>query len=104
MTGEPSEAAAVVVEFDELVHKARAVPLTDQVRLDRQKIYGLLDRLRTALNHGPADLLALLDELDEVVHRARPIPLTNQVRFERSEIYDVLDRMRITLSRSADEH
>jgi hypothetical protein len=104
VSGEPSESAAIVAEFDGLIHRARAVPLTDQVRLDRREIYGLLDRLRAALDHGPADLVALLDELDGVVHRAKPIPLTNQVRVERSEIYDVLDRMRVTLSSIADKH
>ena len=103
MTQEPTEAVAVLAEFDELVRKARGIPLTDQVRLDRLKVYGLLDRLRTALGHGPSEVSGMLEELDELVQHGRPIPLTNNIRVERSAIYDVLDRMRTTLWGIADE-
>jgi hypothetical protein len=92
----------VIEEFDELVRKANGVPFTDQVRLDRREIDGLLERLRTALSNGPSAVAALLDQLDELVQRAKPVPRTNQVRIERLEIYDVLDRMRATLWESAD--
>ena len=43
----------LIDRLDDLVHNAKAVPLTDQVRLDREEIYeiqvqGLATRLRAA--------------------------------------------------------
>jgi hypothetical protein len=45
----PSEAAALLDELDELVHRAKPIPLTTQIRIERREIYDLLDRLRSAL-------------------------------------------------------
>jgi hypothetical protein len=45
----PSEAAALLDELDELVHQAKAIPLTTQIRIERREIYDLLDRLRSVL-------------------------------------------------------
>jgi hypothetical protein len=45
----PSDLVAVLDELDELVHKAKAVPLTTQIRVDRLEIYELLDRLRVGI-------------------------------------------------------
>jgi len=38
-----------VDELDDLIHNAKLVPLTTQVRIDRDQIYNALDRLRGAL-------------------------------------------------------
>jgi hypothetical protein len=45
----PSDSLAVLDELDALIHNARPVPLTMQVRVDRSEIYELLDRLRAGL-------------------------------------------------------
>jgi hypothetical protein len=84
----------VLDELDEAVHRAAAVPLTDQVRLNRGKIEALLGRLRTALNSGPSELVGVLDRLDELVRGAKAIPLTNEIRIDRLEIYNLLDYLR----------
>jgi hypothetical protein len=39
----------LIDKLDDLVHNARPVPLTDQVRVDKQELYDLLDRLRAEL-------------------------------------------------------
>src|SRR5437762_5564967 len=37
----------LIDKLDDLVHNAKAVPLTDQVRIDREEIYDILDQMRT---------------------------------------------------------
>ena len=36
----------LIDKLDDLIHNARPVPLTDQVRVDREEIYDLLDQMR----------------------------------------------------------
>ena len=36
----------LVDRLDDLVHEAKPVPLTDQVRLDKDEVYAILDRIR----------------------------------------------------------
>jgi hypothetical protein len=45
-------AAQIVVELERLVAHAKPVPLTDQVRLDRERLQALLAELRQALESG----------------------------------------------------
>ena len=35
----------LIDKLDDLIHNARAVPLTDQVRIDREAIYELLESI-----------------------------------------------------------
>ena len=39
----------LIDKLDDLVHNAKAVPLTDQVRIDRDAIYELLDEMRSTI-------------------------------------------------------
>jgi hypothetical protein len=91
---EPTEAMLAVDAFDEAIHDARGVPLTDQVRLRRERVDGLLDRLRSAPPPVPSEWGSLLYELDALIQRAKPVPLTDEIRLDRDEVYDILDRMR----------
>ncbi len=36
----------LIDKLDDLVHNAKPVPLTDQVRVDKEEIYDLLDQMR----------------------------------------------------------
>jgi fructose-specific phosphotransferase system component IIB len=36
-------------KLDDLVHNAKTVPLTDQVRIDKQEIYDILDQMRVTI-------------------------------------------------------
>jgi hypothetical protein len=50
-----SEVQAALDQLDELILKAKAVPLTDQIRIERLQILNALDRLRAALALAPDD-------------------------------------------------
>jgi hypothetical protein len=39
----------LVDKLDDLVHNAKTVPLTDQVRIDREEVYEILDQMRAAI-------------------------------------------------------
>ena len=39
----------LIDKLDDLVHNARPVPLTDQVRVDREEVYDLLDQMRATI-------------------------------------------------------
>jgi hypothetical protein len=43
------EALVLIDKLDDLVRNAKAVPLTGQVRVDREEFYDILDRLRAAV-------------------------------------------------------
>ena len=39
----------LIDKLDDLIHNAKVVPLTSQVRIDREEIYAILDQLRVAI-------------------------------------------------------
>src|SRR6266704_3680793 len=39
----------LIDKLDDLVHNAKAVPLTDQVRIDREEIYDIPDQMRATI-------------------------------------------------------
>ena len=39
----------LIDKLDDLVHNAKQVPLTDQVRVDKEEIYDLLDQMRATI-------------------------------------------------------
>ena len=39
----------LIDKLDDLVHNAKPVPLTDQVRVDKEEIYDLLDQMRATV-------------------------------------------------------
>jgi hypothetical protein len=43
------ELLVLIDKLDDVMHKARPVPLTDQVRVDKEQIYDILDQLRAAI-------------------------------------------------------
>ena len=43
------DALRLVDQLDDLIHNAKPIPLTDQVRIDRERAYDLLDQLRATL-------------------------------------------------------
>jgi hypothetical protein len=49
MADEHLDAASLLDKLEELVHAAKPVPLTDQVRIDRAEFYDLIDRIRVAV-------------------------------------------------------
>src|SRR3954447_23527598 len=43
------EMLVLIDKLDDVMQKARAVPLTDQVRVDKEVVYDILDQLRAAI-------------------------------------------------------
>ena len=43
----------LIDKLDDLVHNAKQVPLTDQVRVDKEEIYDILDQMRATI---PAEI------------------------------------------------
>jgi cell division septum initiation protein DivIVA len=39
----------LIDKIDDLVHNAKGVPLTDQVRIDREEVYDILDQMRATI-------------------------------------------------------
>ena len=39
----------LIDKLDDLVHNAKPVPLTDQVRVDKEEIYDILDQMRASI-------------------------------------------------------
>jgi hypothetical protein len=50
-----SKVLSLIDRLDDLVHNAKAVPLTAQIRVDKEEIYALLDQIRIAY---PDDIAA----------------------------------------------
>ena len=43
------EILVLIDELDDVIHNAKPVPLTDQVRIDKDRVYSTLDRMRELL-------------------------------------------------------
>jgi hypothetical protein len=91
----------LIDKLDDLAHNAKAVPLTDQVRVERREVQDIVAEIRAAiredLTDAPTQVLTLVDELDELARDAKPVPLTRHVRIDRAEVYDILDRLRAAI-------
>ena len=94
----PSAAALVTIdELDDLIHMARVVPLTDQVRLERADLDSRIATLRRQVA-GNRPAVTILERLEAVVADAKPVPLTDQIRVLKPRLYDTLDELRAVVS------
>jgi hypothetical protein len=39
-------------ELDQLIQRAKPIPFTDEIRLDRDEVYDILDRMSASLAEG----------------------------------------------------
>lgn len=76
------EVLLLIDKLDDLVHNAHAVPLTDQLRVDREEIHDILDEMRATLpeemkrarwivKEREEMLTETKDEVDRIVNEAR---------------------------------
>lgn len=84
---------------DDLLHNARVVPLSDEVRVDPEELGGLIQRMRSSLREQLADpepsrSWAQVDRLQAELRAARKMPMSNHVRVDRERMYDILDWLR----------
>ena len=61
----------LIDKLDELVHQAKAVPLTDQVRIDREEIWEILDQMRTTIPEEIKQARWIVMERQEMLGEAK---------------------------------
>ncbi len=61
----------LIDKLDELVHNAKAVPLTDQVRIDREEIWEILDQMRATIPEEIKQARWIVKERQEMLGEAR---------------------------------
>jgi cell division septum initiation protein DivIVA len=62
---------ALIDKLDDLIHNARPVPLTDQVRIDRDAIYELLDEMRSTIPEEVKQARWIVKERQEMLAEAK---------------------------------
>src|SRR5438093_12266334 len=61
----------LIDKLDDLVHNAKAVPLTDQVRIDREEIYDILDQMRATITEEIKQARWIVKERQEMLAEAK---------------------------------
>ena len=61
----------LIDRLDDLVHNAKAVPLTDQVRIDREEIYDILDQMRATIPEEIKQARWIVKERQEMLAEAK---------------------------------
>jgi cell division septum initiation protein DivIVA len=61
----------LIDKLDDLVHNAKQVPLTDQVRVDREEIYELLDQMRATIPEEIKQARWIVKERQEMLAEAK---------------------------------
>jgi cell division septum initiation protein DivIVA len=61
----------LIDKLDDLIHNARPVPLTDQVRIDRDAIFELLDEMRSTIPEEVKQARWIVKERQEMLAEAR---------------------------------
>ena len=96
----PAEAAlAIAVEdLDFLLRDAKAVPLSDYVRVDGAELRQAVAAVRAgAGEHAGADAMTIIAQFEEIARGARTIPLASDVRVDRARADELLDQLRALL-------
>src|SRR5437667_178758 len=61
----------LIDKLDDIVHNAKAVPLTDQVRIDREEIYDILDQMRATIPEEIKQARWIVKERQEMLAEAK---------------------------------
>jgi hypothetical protein len=61
----------LIDKLDDLVHSAKAVPLTDQVRIDREEIWEILDQMRATIPEEIKQARWFVKERQEMLAEAK---------------------------------
>ena len=61
----------LIDKLDDVVHNARPVPLTDQVRVDREEIYDILDQMRATIPEEIKQARWIVKERQEMLAEAK---------------------------------
>src|SRR6478735_4935491 len=63
----------LIDKLDDLVHNAKAVPLTDTVRVDKEEIYDILDQMRATIPEEIKQARWIVKERQEMLAEAKRI-------------------------------
>src|SRR5918998_2619549 len=61
----------LIDKLDDLVHNAKAVPLTDTVRVDKEEIYDILDQVRATIPEEIKQARWIVKERQEMLAEAK---------------------------------
>src|ERR1700722_10725455 len=61
----------LIDKLDDLVHNAKPVPLTDQVRVDKEEIYDILDQMRATIPEEIKQARWIVKEREEMLAEAK---------------------------------
>jgi cell division septum initiation protein DivIVA len=61
----------LIDKLDDLVHNSKAVPLTDQVRVDREEVYEILDQMRATIPEEIKQARWIVKERQEMLAEAK---------------------------------
>jgi hypothetical protein len=90
-----------VDELDDLIHNARAMPLSDNVRIHPDELNAAVARVREGAEvifaGAEARTLGIVAQLEEVAREAIPVPLLREVRVDRERVYELLDQIRANI-------
>ena len=94
----------LIDKLDDLVHNAKAVPLTDQVRIDREEIYDILDQMRATIPEEIKQARWIVKERQEMLAEAKREcdRLLGEAREARLEMEDWADGMLASLEVNLD--
>jgi cell division septum initiation protein DivIVA len=61
----------LIDKLDDLIHNAKQVPLTDQVRVDKEEIYDILDQMRATIPEEIKQARWIVKERQEMLAEAK---------------------------------
>jgi cell division septum initiation protein DivIVA len=61
----------LIDKLDDLVHNAKPIPLTDQVRVDKEEIYDILDQMRATIPEEIKQARWIVKERQEMLAEAK---------------------------------
>src|SRR3954454_7462138 len=70
-TGSQMDVLVLIDKLDDLVHNAKAVPLTDTVRVDKEEIYDILDQMRATIPEEIKQAPWIVKESQEMLAEAK---------------------------------
>ena len=65
------DVVVLIDKLDDLVHNAKPVPLTDQVRLDKEEVYDILDQMRATIPEEIKQARWIVMERQEMLAEAK---------------------------------
>ena len=89
----------LIDKLDDLVHNAKGVPMTDQVRVDREEVYDLLDQMRATIPEEIKQARWIVKERQEMLAEAKREAerIVREAREQQSRL--IADELGLALAR-----